>query len=159
MMYGRITLPRVFSVHPIGQRGEDVEGVPADGQCDGHHRMDQGRGDGGWQHPGEGPGHVVQEDGAEHAGEQEGGVVVVDVEDTPHGPEGDVVQGPAQEQPGRGDQGHLPLLDDLGSLHHAPLGLQVGVGVHDQEYQQEHQVTPPDDWVTKQKYSGFVISS
>ena len=36
-----ITLPSVLSMHPIGQRGEDVEGVPADGQCDGHHRMDR----------------------------------------------------------------------------------------------------------------------
>ena len=73
MMYGRITLPSVFSVHPIGQRGEDVEGVPADGQCDGHHRGDHGRGDGGWQHPGEGSGHKVQQDGTEHAGEEECG--------------------------------------------------------------------------------------
>ena len=121
--------------------------------------MDQGGGEEARQHPGDSLDDVVEDDSGEHAAEEESGVVVVDIEDPTHGPEWDVVQGPAQEQPGRGHQGHLSLLDNLGSLRHATLGLEVGVGVHDQEYHQEHDVTPPDDRVTKQEYSGFVISS
>ena len=159
MVHTGVVLPGVFPRHPVGEGGEDVEGVPAGGE--GYHQDDvgDGGGDGPRHQPGDRPGHVVQEDGAEHAGEEEGGVVVVDVEDSAHGPEGNVVERPTQEQPGSRNQGRLSLLQHGGALRHAALGLEVGVGVDHQEYQQEDDVAPPDDGVAQQIHASLVIAS
>ena len=84
---------------------------------------------------------------------------MVDVEDSAHGPEGNVVERPTQEQPGSRNQGRLSLLQHGGALRHAALGLEVGVGVDHQEYQQEDDVAPPDDGVAQQIHASLVIAS
>ena len=149
VVHAGVVLPGVVPRHPIGEGGEDVEGVPAGGEGHHQHGVGDGGGGGARDQPGDRPGHVVQEDGAEHAGEEEGGVVVVDVEDPAHGPEGDVVEAPAEEQPGGRHQGRLSLLQHGGTLSEAALGLEVGVGVHQEEDQEEQDVAPPDDGVAQ----------
>ena len=153
-----VGLPGVLTRHPVGEGGEDVEGVPAGGESQAEEGLGEGGGDDVGESPGDGPGEIVDEDGGEHAGEEEGGVVVVDVEDSAHGPEGDVVQGPAEEQPGGRHQRPLPLLHHGGTLDHAPLGLEAGPGVDHQEYEEEDDVAPPDDGIAQEVDPGLVVS-
>ena len=121
--------------------------------------MDQGRGEDAGQHPGDSLDDVVEDDSGEHAAEEESGIVVVDVEDSTHGPEWNVVETPAEEEPGAGHQSCLSLSSKIWSLGHAALSLETGVAVHEEEEEEEDNVAPPDDRVSEQEYPLLVIAS
>ena len=157
-MHARVGLPCVLPRHPVRQRGEDVEWVPAGGQSDCQYGVCDGGGEAGGEDSGQGGREEVQEDSTEHTGEEKGRVVMVDVQNSSHGPEWDVVKAPTKEQPGWGHQCLLPLLHHGWALRHPSLGLEAGPGVDYQEDEEEHDVPPPDDRVPQQVHARFVVS-
>lgn len=100
---------------------------------------------------------VVQEDSRQHGGEEESRVVVVHVQHTPHGPERDVMESPPKEKPSSSSKSFLPLLALGLRLLPATLLLESVPGVDSQEDDEEENVAPPDDGVTKQVDTGLVI--
>ena len=56
-----LTLYLISFVHPIGQRKEDVERIPADGQGASHRCADQEKGHGDCNFPSKGPSHARKE--------------------------------------------------------------------------------------------------